>query len=58
MKSEAEEVLEEKLDGTSGSAVNSGCSRETVVPSAGGAADVTGEEDIVSVEAVGESRRK
>lgn len=29
-----------------------------MVPSAGGAADVTGEEDILSVEAVGDSRRK
>lgn len=51
-------MLEEKLDGASGSAVDDGCSRDTVVPSAGGAADVTGEEDILLAEAVGDSRRK
>lgn len=51
-------MLEEKLDGTSGSAMDDGCSRDTVVPSAGGVADVTGEEGILSVEAVGDSRRK
>lgn len=48
-------MLEEKLDGTSGSVMDDGCSRETAVASAGGAADVTGEEDILSVEAVGDS---
>lgn len=48
----AEEELEEKLDGTSGSVVDDGCSRDTVVPPAGGAAD------ILSVEAVGDSRCK
>lgn len=46
------------MDGTSGSEVDDGCSRDTVVPSAGVAADVTGEKDILSVEAVGDSRRK